>query len=470
MQGKWLGITAAACAAIIAALFYLSMLFGPKATSGNLVTGSSWLNTGNNSWMMIAGTLVGLQSIPGVALYYAGLTRRKHAVNTSLMVFYAFACVLIVWVAVAYRMAFGPGSLLTVHGYSVLGTPAPSLSGYFLGMQSAYGPGGSLLSIPNATFIFFQFVFAAITPVLIVGGVIERMNFRAWMLYVPMFTVLVYAPLAYWLFAGGWLAQMGAVDFSGGYVIHLDAGVSALAAAMMVGPRVRKGSGHEAHNMMLVLAGTGLIWLGWNGFNGGDPGGATIDASIAVLNTNLAAAVSTVTWMAMDQLLRGKPSLIGATTGAITGLVAITPAAGYVNGLGAIAIGIAAGTVPWFFLNRVEPKMGIDDSLGVFSSHAISGLVGGILTGVFADPAVTAYIEPGLRGALYGNPSLLLVQVFSGVFVMGYVLLANLGILKLISLFVPLRADEASVHHGDIAAHGEVAYAEEVHIERLEDT
>ncbi len=142
--------------------------------------------------------------------------------------------------------------------------------------------------------------------------------------------------------------------------------------------------------MMLVLAGTGLIWLGWNGFNGGDPGGATIDASIAVLNTNLAAAVSTVTWMAMDQLLRGKPSLIGATTGAITGLVAITPAAGYVNGLGAIAIGIAAGTVPWFFLNRVEPKMGIDDSLGVFSSHAISGLVGGILTGVFADPAVTA--------------------------------------------------------------------------------
>ncbi|QGA69329.1 ammonium transporter [Sulfolobus sp. E11-6] len=419
----------------------------------------SWLDTGSNAWMLTAATFVGLQSVPGVALYYAGLSKKKYAVNSALMIFYAFAVVLVIWIIAGYNFGFGYPALLSLHGYGILGYPVPSWGGLFEASQTTYGPSGAHANIPTATFIFFQFVFAAITPVLLAGGILERMNFKAWMVFVPFWSLLVYSPVAYWLFAGGWLNQLGAVDFSGGYVIHVDAGVGALAAALAIGPRLATERKLEAHSLPLILVGAGLIWLGWDGFNGGDPLGATVDAAIAVLNTNIATAVSAVVWMLMDMKFFGKPTLVGATSGAITGLVAITPAAGYVNGWEAALIGIASGSIPWMALYWLEPKLRVDDTLGVFSTHGIAGILGGLLTGVFANPAVTQFVAPGLRGALYGNWYQLEIQALA-VVVFIYDFAMTFGLLKFIGLFIPLQAAPQELAIGDYAMHGEVAYSE----------
>jgi len=420
----------------------------------------TWLDTGSNAWMLTAATFVGLQSVPGVALFYAGLSKKKYAVNSALMVFYAFAAVLIVWMIAGYNAGFGYPALLKIGNFGILGYPLPAWLGHYEASQTAYGPSGTPLDIPTSTYIFFQFVFAAITPVLLAGGVLERMNFKAWMVFVPFWSFLVYSPVAYWLFAGGWLNQLGAVDFSGGYVIHVDAGVGALAAALAIGPRLASERKLEAHSLPLVLAGAGLIWLGWDGFNGGDPGGATIDAAIAVLNTNIATAASAIAWIFMDMKFFKKPTLVGAASGAITGLVAITPAAGYVNGLESILIGIASGTIPWLALYKLEPKLKVDDTLGVFSTHGIAGILGGLLTGVFADPAVTQYIAPGLKGALYGDWYQLGIQAFAALIVFVYDFAITFGLLKLIGLFIPLQAPPQELAIGDYAMHGEVAYSE----------
>lgn len=415
----------------------------------------SWLNTGNNGWMLTAATLVGLQSIPGLALYYAGLTKRKYMVNAMMMALYAFASVLVIWIIAGYNFGFGTSSLLEIKGYYILGIPAPAGAGSFIAGQAIVGPFRDELSIPNATVIFFQFVFAAITPILLMGGILERMNFKAWMVFVPVWSLIVYSPVAYWLFAGGWLNQLGAVDFSGGYVIHVDAGIGALAAALAIGPRLKDEIKMKANNLGLVMLGLGLIWLGWDGFNGGDPYGSTIDAAIAIINTNVATAVSMITWMFMDMKFFKKPSLIGASVGAIAGLVGITPAAGYVNVYGAVLIGIATGIIPWLFLYKIEPRFKIDDTLGVFSSHAVAGVLGGLLTGVLADPVVTQYIDPGLKGALYGNFYQLGIQAFAAVVVILYVFALTYALLKLIGKFVPLRETDENLIIGDKAIHGE---------------
>ena len=416
---------------------------------------TSWLNTGNNGWMLTASTLVGLMSIPGLAIYYAGLTKRKYMVNAMMMALYAFAAVLIIWILAGYNFGFGTSSLLKIDGYYIFGIPSPAGAGSFISGQAIVGPLKDALTIPNSTVMFFQFVFAAITPILLLGGILERMNFKAWMIFVPIWSLVVYSPVAYWLFAGGWLNQLGAVDFSGGYVIHLDAGIGALAAAFVIGPRLKDEMKMKANNLGLVMLGLGLIWLGWDGFNGGDPYGATIDAGIAIINTNVATAVSMMTWMFMDLKFFKKPSLIGASVGAIAGLVGITPAAGYVNIYGAMVIGIATGIIPWIFLYKIEPKFKVDDSLGVFSSHAVAGVVGGLLTGVLADPVVTQYIDPGLRGALYGNFYELGIQAFAAVIVILYVFALTYGLLRLIGVFIPLRETNARLKIGDMAIHGE---------------
>jgi Amt family ammonium transporter len=425
-------------------IFYLSVM--PDA---------SWLNTGNNGWMLTASTLVGLMSIPGLALYYAGLTKRKYMVNAMMMALYAFASVLIIWILAGYNFGFGTSTLLEIHGYYILGIPKPAGAGSFIAGQAIVGPFKTALTVPNATIIFFQFVFAAITPILLLGGILERMNFKAWMVFVPVWSLIVYSPVAYWLFAGGWLNQLGAVDFSGGYVIHLAAGIGALAAAIAIGPRMKGEMKMKANNLALVMLGLGLIWLGWDGFNGGDPYGSTIDASIAIINTNVAAAVSMIVWMFMDMKFFKRPSFIGASIGVISGLVGITPAAGYVNIYGAMVIGIATGIIPWIFLYKIEPKFKIDDTLGVFSSHAIAGIVGGLLTGVLADPVVTQYIDPGLRGALYGNYYQLGIQAFAAVIVIIYVFIITYLLLRLLGKFIPLRESDKKLMIGDKAIHGE---------------
>ncbi|HEX8918242.1 MAG TPA: ammonium transporter, partial [Chloroflexota bacterium] len=319
---------------------------------------------------------------------------------------------------------------------------------------------------PQASLIYFQFVFAAITPLLILGSVIGRINFKAWMLFVPLWSTIVYSVNAFLLWGGGWWAQQGAVDYSGGYVIHLAAGTSGFVAAAVIGPRLLKDRENpNPNNLLMVMAGAGLLWLGWNGFNGGDPYFANADAAAAVLNTNLATATALLTWMTLDILASGKPSLLGSVNGMITGLVAITPAAGFVNGVGAIAIGVAASTIPWLTMNKLG-DVGIlgkvDDALGVIHTHGFAGLVGGLMVGLVADPNMTVYPGSGkasgfsVGGLFYtGNTHQLMMQAGAALTVIIWDGLLTFGILKAISLIVPLRLPDAVLEIGDTAIHGE---------------
>src|SRR5712692_10342733 len=297
------------------------------------------------------------------------------------------------------------------------------------------------------------------------------MNFTAWVIFCPVWMTLVYTVGAFSIWGGGWLAGMGVADFSGGYVIHLAAGSSGFVAAYMVRPRLQADRDNFPPNSILVtLIGAGILWLGWNGFNGGDPYFANADAGAAVLNTNTATAVGLLVWTLMDKIAYGKPSILGAVNGMIAGLVAITPCAGFVNGWGAIIVGICAGIIPWLSMNKLQ-KMNfmtkVDDVLGVMSTHGVAGLMGGLLVGIIADPAMLEYIgtdkeAPGVSvtGLLYGDTgNQLLLQLEGAAFIIVYNAIATFIILKVISIFVPLRMDEATLLVGDDAVHGETAYA-----------
>jgi ammonium transporter, Amt family len=426
-----------------------------------------WLDSGNNAWQLAAATFVGLQSIPGLTVLYGGIVKRKWAINSAFMAMYAFASVLVVWVLFAYNMSFGP------QWFPFLGTPALATSAAFTTGQAtipAAAAGMPPLTFPMATLIFFQFVFAAITVIILAGSLLGRMNFTAWMIFCPVWVTLVYTVGAFSLWGGGWLASMGVADFSGGYVIHLAAGTSGFVAAAVIGPRIQPDRDHFPPNSLLVtLIGAGILWLGWNGFNGGDPYFANADAGAAVLNTNTATAVALLVWTIMDKIAYGRPSVIGAVNGMIAGLVAITPAAGYVDGWGAIVIGVAAGIIPWASMNVLQKSalmMRVDDTLSVFSTHGIAGLTGGLLVGILGNPGMLQYIgtekeAPGVNvtGWLYGNAGQLLLQAEGAAFIIVYNVIATFIILKVISIFVPLRMDEATLKIGDDAVHGETAYA-----------
>src|SRR5271166_6286719 len=433
-----------------------------------LVPSPKWLDSGNNAWQLAAATFVGLQSIPGLAVLYAGYVKQKWAINSAFMCFYAFASVLVVWVLFDYNMAFGE------QWFPFLGKPALATSATFLTGQAvipAAASGMPELTFPMATLMFFQFVFAAITVIILGGSVLGRMNFAAWVIFCPVWMTLVYTVGAFSLWGGGWLAGLGVADFSGGYVIHLAAATSGFVAAAMVGPRLQADRDNFPPNSLLMtLVGAGILWLGWNGFNGGDPYFANADAGAAVLNTNTATAVALLVWTVLDKIAYGKPSVLGAVNGMIAGLVAITPAAGYVDGVGAIIIGVCAGIFPWLSMNKFQklPFMAkVDDVLGVFSTHGVAAITGGLLTGILANPDMLEYIgtdkdAPGVSvtGLLHGDPGTqLLLQLAGGAFIIAYNAIATFIILKVISIFVPLRMSEAQLAVGDDAVHGETAYA-----------
>ena len=432
-----------------------------------LVPSPKWLDTGDNAWQLAAATFVGLQSIPGLVVLYGGIVKKKWAINSAFMAMYAFASVLIVWVLFDYNMAFGE------QWFPFLGHPAPATSAEFTTGQAvipAAASGMPPLAFPMATLVFFQFVFAAITVIILAGSVLGRMNFTAWVIFCPVWMTLVYTVGAFSLWGGGWLAGMGVADFSGGYVIHLAAGTSGFVAAAMVGPRLQTDRELFPPNSLLVtLIGAGILWLGWNGFNGGDPYFANADAGAAVLNTNTATAVALLVWAIMDKMAYGKFSIIGAVNGMIAGLVAITPGAGYVTGWGAIIIGVVAGIIPWLSMNVLQKKWlnrVVDDTLSVFSTHGVAGLTGGLLVGILASPAMLQYIgtdkeAPGVNvtGLIYGNPHQLLLQIYGAAFIIVFNAIMTAIILGVISIFVPLRMDEATLRVGDDAVHGETAYA-----------
>jgi len=360
-----------------------------------------------------------------------------------------------------------------VAGQEFLGQPLPALSASFSLSQATIPEAASGMpdmAFPMATLMYFQFVFAAITVIILGGSVLGRMSFRAWVIFCPVWMTCVYTVGAFSLWGGGWLAAAGALDFSGGYVIHLAAATSGFVAAAMVGPRLKADRDHfPPNNLLTTLVGAGILWLGWNGFNGGDPYFANADAGAAVMNTNTATAAALLVWTLMDKMFYGKPSVIGAVNGMIAGLVAITPAAGYVDGWGAGIIGICAGILPWLSMNKFQKTkfmMKVDDTLSVFSTHGVAGLMGGLLTGVLANPDMLEYIgtdkdAPGVSGTglLYGNPGQLLLQAEAGGFIIVYNIIATFIILKIISFITPLRMDEAVLKVGDDAIHGETAYA-----------
>jgi ammonium transporter, Amt family len=432
---------------------------------------ASWLNAGDNSWQMTAATLVGLMSIPALAVLYGGLVQKKWAMNTVLMVFATFCLTLIVWVLWAFKMGFGTPLISTFVGdpRSVLGSNAeqgqaviPLLNGLMPKFR-----------FPESSLVYFQFVFAAITPILFIGSVIGRISFKVWLIFVPLWITFAYAVNAFLLWGGGYWAGKGALDFSGGYVIHLAAGVSGFVAAAVVGPRLKRDRERAIpNNLLFVAVGAGILWLGWNGFNGGDPYFAGADASAAVINTNVATAVAMMTWIVMDMAFSSekKPTFLGGINGMICGLVGITPAAGYVNGLGAILIGVIDSAIVWvawmYLPKHVWPFNKVDDALGVVYTHGIAGLFGGLMVGLFADPKMIEYLGVGKgssvsgAGLFYGHPKQLAIQAGAALTVIIWDAFVTFAILMVIKYVfrMNLRLPDADLEIGDVAVHGEEAY------------
>jgi Amt family ammonium transporter len=398
------------------------------------------LDTGDTAWMLTATALVMLMSLPGLAIFYGGLAKAKDTLNTIAMVFTAYAIASVVWVIYGYTLAFGTD----IGG--LIGSPAK----LFLSGVDAKSLQGT---IPEFLFVAFQGTFAAITVALISGSYVERMKFSAWLLFSILWVSLVYVPVAHWVWGGGFLGEMGALDFAGGTVVHINAGIAGLVGALILGKR--KDTALIPSNLPMVVIGTGLLWFGWFGFNAGSAVASNALASVAFLNTNVATAVAALSWMFVEWLHAKKPTVLGLASGAIAGLVAITPAAGFVNVIGAIIIGLVAGVVSYFAVAVLKHNLGYDDALDVFGIHGVAGMIGAVLTGVFADPSIN---EAG-KGLLYGNPGQVLIQILSVVVTIVYDAIATFVILMVVKALTGLRVSpEEEVAGLDSSQHREKAY------------
>src|SRR4030043_2287853 len=379
---------------IIGALSFAGILFAEEqqaTTPAPAVAVSSEapkIDTGDTAWMIVATAFVMLMTLPGLALFYGGLAKRKDSLNTMAMSFVTYCIVSFLWVLYGFSFTFG-----TDIGGIIGSAEKLLLSG--VGINSI---NDLAKTIPEYVYVVYQMTFAAITVALASGAYIERMKFSAWVLFSILWMTLVYVPVAHWVWGGGFLAKLGALDFAGGTVVHVNAGVAALVGALVLGKR------HEAAlkpgNLTLVVTGAGLLWFGWFGFNAGSALAANGLAGAAFINTNTAAALAAISWMFTEWMHKTKPTVLGLASGAVAGLVAITPAAGFVHIKGAMIIGILAGIIPYFAVAIIKPKLGYDDSLDAFGIHGVGGTLGAILTGIFADPSVN---ELG-KGLLYGNP------------------------------------------------------------------
>jgi Amt family ammonium transporter len=399
------------------------------------------MNQADTAWMLIATALVLLMT-PALAFFYGGLVRSKNALNTMMMSFVSLGFVGALWAAFGYSLAFAPGNNWIGDG-----------SRFFLrgvGLE----PQGT---IPHLLFMCFQGTFAIITAALISGAIVERMRFSAYVAFISLWALVVYSPLAHWVWGGGWLADMGALDFAGGTVVHVNAGVAALVAALVVGKRSDyKSSALVPHNVPFVLLGAGLLWFGWFGFNAGSAVAANGVAALAFTTTMLAPAGTLIVWTLLDAVRQQKSTAVGAATAIVVGLVAVTPAAGFVGPMSAILLG-AIAAVPSYFGLVWRAKTQLDDSLDVVAAHGVGGTVGALLTGVFAQKALNGVAD----GLLFGNPAQLGIQAIAVSAAIVYSGAMSFVLLKLISLFIPLRAGQADETSGlDITLHGEEAYAQ----------
>ncbi|WP_457555374.1 ammonium transporter [Candidatus Pyrohabitans sp.] len=394
------------------------------------------MNSGDTAWLLVATALVMLM-IPGVGFFYGGMVRAKNVLSTIMLVFATLALVGVQWVLFGYSLAFGSDISGFIGGLDYLG-----LKG--VGME----PSGT---IPHLLFMMFQGMFAIITVALVAGGIVERMKFSTWLVFALLWATLVYSPIAHWVWGGGWLGELGALDFAGGTVVHINSGISALALALVLGARKGFGSvSMEPHNIPMTVLGAVLLWFGWFGFNAGSALAADGIAALAFVNTNTATAAAALTWMLLSWRHRA-PSVLGIATGAVAGLVAITPAAGFVTPLASIAIGIGAGIVCYYAL-LFRMKRNIDESLDVWAVHGMGGTWGAIATGIFA--------SVGATGLLAGNPSQVVTQLVGVVATWIYAFAVTYVIAKVLDATLGLRVSEEEEDVGlDIAQHGERAYA-----------
>jgi Amt family ammonium transporter len=409
---------------------------------------ASKIDTGDTAWMITATGLVLMMTIPGLALFYAGMVRKKNVLATMAQSFAATFVVSILWAVIGYTLTFSGG-----------GDFIGSLDRIFLVGITPDAISPLAKTIPECLFMMYQMTFAIITVALVAGSVAERLRFSAYLIFCVLWLLLVYVPIAHWVWGGGFLGRLGMIDFAGGTVVHLNAGIAGLVAAYVLG--ARRGYGHEnlaPFDLSLAVIGTGLLWVGWLGFNGGSALGANSRAVMAIVATHLAASAGAVTWMTLEWWTRGKPSVLGMISGAVAGLGTITPASGFVLPMQAVLIGLAAGAICFWACTWLKLKIGYDDSLDVFGVHGIGGLTGTLLAGVFAVSGLSASPElpGGVRGLLEGNYRLILAQLYGIVVTILWSGGLTFIILRAVGAVVPLRLrQEDEVMGLDVSQHGE---------------
>jgi len=440
----------------LTALLAPAMLFA-QGTAVAAPAPTPYIDFGNTAWMIVATALVMLMTIPGLALFYGGLVRQKNVLNILMQCFILTAVITLEWVFFGYSLSFGSSS----------GVLAPYIGGFHwaflnnIGINdvSPYYISQATARIPHLSFVLFQCMFAVITPALIIGAYAERIKFRGFLIFSVLWAIFVYNPVAHWVWsADGWLFKLGALDFAGGTVVHINAGIAALVMTLMIGNR-RNYNNHPTapHNIPLVVIGAALLWFGWFGFNAGSGLAADGLAISAFLATHVATATAAFTWALLDWTINKKPTVIGICTGAVAGLVAITPAAGFVGILGAVVIGILVSLVCYFMVSVVKHKLGYDDSLDAFGVHGIGGIIGALATGLLATPA----IQSTSSGLFYGNPKQFLIQVIATVTTIVFSGVMTYIIFKIVDKFWGIRANLKEEIAGlDISQQNEMAYAE----------
>ena len=404
------------------------------------------LDTGDTAWMLTSTALVLMMTIPGLALFYGGMVRKKNVLATVMQSFAVTCLVTVLWMVITYSLSFTSGS-------AVVG----GMSRVFLSGMALDSVHDLAKTIPESVFMCFQMTFAIITPALIAGAFAERMKFSAMMWFMGLWAIVVYAPIAHWVWGGGFLGDWGVLDYAGGTVVHINAGVAGLVCAMVLGKRKGFGSDNMApYNLVYSVIGASLLWVGWFGFNAGSAVSASVNAGMAMAVTQIAAAAAALAWMFAEWISRGKPSVLGIVSGAVAGLVAITPASGFVNPTGALVIGLVAGVICFWGATGLKHAMGYDDSLDAFGVHGLGGFVGAILTGVFAVEAIGG---EGKKGLIDGNAGQVLTQLWGALVCIAWCAVATFIILKIVDVVIGLRVTtEEEVEGLDINLHGETVH------------
>ncbi|MEJ2406454.1 MAG: ammonium transporter [Candidatus Thiodiazotropha sp.] len=410
--------------------------------------GENTMNSANTAWIMTSTALVLLMTLPGLALFYGGLVRTKNVLSVLIQCFAIAGLVSILWLVLGYTLAFGEGNTWIGDLSRVLmaGVGKDSLSG----------------TIPESLFMLFQMTFAIITPALIVGGFAERMRFSAMLLFSAIWLLLVYVPVTHWVWGGGWLQKMGLYDFAGGTVVHITAGVAALVAALVMGPRRGFGTASMMpHNMTMTISGAGMLWVGWFGFNGGSALASDGSASMAMLVTHISAATGAMTWLVREWIKFGKPSALGAVTGMVAGLGTITPASGFVGPAGALVIGLLAGMVCFSATNYLKQVLKIDDSLDVFPVHGVGGILGTLLAGIFSSTSLGIFSGYGFAEGITSMGGQFKVQLIGVIATLVFTAVVTFVILKVVDALVGLRVSrEQEIEGLDIVLHEERGYNE----------